>query len=355
MDQKPDKDQRTENATPEQIRKSREEGRIGFSSEFIAGVSLATGTLFFYWLGNGFASVLCDSLRKRLSFFEPFIVDSRLLATAVMSDTMQVGIACCAFLIPVTLIAAASGLVQTQFNLSLKPLNLDWNRLNPVSGAGRIFTAKNLFRGLLAIVKTCLISGLTCLAFMYLQADLVYAGLGSFGQLIFSLRHSLFIVAMAGVGLLFVTGVIDLGYQKWKHLQDLKMSPREIKDEHKSSEGDPLVRARVRKLQMEMSKKRMLSNVDKASVIITNPTHFAVALQYDPLTMDAPVVIAKGSDHLARKIIEIAKQKGIAIVERKPVARYLYANVDIGSVIPIELYQAVAEVLNFVQKLQRGM
>ena len=130
------------------------------------------------------------------------------------------------------------------------------------------------------------------------------------------------------------------------------MSVRDIKDEHKTTEGDPLIRARVRKLQAEMSRKRMLADVPKANVVITNPTHLAVALRYDRYSMDAPVVLAKGADFLAKKIIKTAKENGITVVERKPVARFLYSHVEIGQPIPLELYQAVAEILNFVNRLR---
>ena len=170
--------------------------------------------------------------------------------------------------------------------------------------------------------------------------------------MLFFLCAILMTASFAVAAMMVVVGIVDLAFQKWKHLQELKMSLRDIKDEHKESEGDPMVRARLKRLRAEMSRTRMLADVPRASVVITNPTHFAVAIEYDPEKMEAPIVLAKGADHLAKKIIEIAKENDVAVVERKPVARFLYANVEIGQTIPVELYQAVAEILNFVNRVK---
>ena len=130
------------------------------------------------------------------------------------------------------------------------------------------------------------------------------------------------------------------------------MTMQEIRDEHKETEGDPQIKARMRKMQNEMKKNRMLDDVSKATVVVTNPTHFAVALRYDPSESDAPIVLAKGADHLAKRIIELAKKNSVPVVERKPVARFLFANVEVGQKIPGELFQAVAEILNFIKRLE---
>ena len=150
--------------------------------------------------------------------------------------------------------------------------------------------------------------------------------------------------------MLIVAG--DYIFQKWKFKEDMKMSKQEIKDEYKQDEGDPQIKGKIRQKMREASMRRMMQNIPKADVIITNPTHYAVAIQYDPNQYDAPFVVAKGTDHLAQRIKEIGRENKVEIVENKPLARMLYANVDIGQVIPPELYQAVAEVLAFVYNLK---
>lgn len=347
-----DRDQRTEQATPQRIRKAREEGQIGFSAEFLGGVIIACGVLIAWLFGSAFIQCLGGVISFRLTQFEALIVDPRLLVGALAEDTRFMGIACLGLILPLVVVTAASGLLQTNFNISFKPLGLDWNKLSVVSGVQRIFSSKSVVRGALSIVKASII-----LVIFYLLArakldHIAVAGFGSFRDLMFFLGEILLAFAIAVAAMMVIVGVIDLGYQKWKHLQDLKMSLQDIKEEHKETEGDPLIRARVKRLQAEMGRKRMLESVPKASVVITNPTHYAVAIQYDRENMDAPVVIAKGADFLAQKIIEIAKDNHVAVVQRKPVARFLYANVDVGSPIPLELYQAVAEVLNFVQRMR---
>jgi flagellar biosynthetic protein FlhB len=180
------------------------------------------------------------------------------------------------------------------------------------------------------------------------------SGMTTYGELIGLGAELLLWIGFATAVLMVVIGALDLAFQIWKQKQDLMMTKQEIKDEHKDTEGDPMIRARVRKLQSELARKKVAQEVPKATVVITNPTHYAVALKFVTGENSAPVVIAKGTDHLAKQIIRIAKEHGIAVIERKPVARFLYANVKVGREIPVELYQAVAEILNFIKRAERA-
>ena len=350
-----DQDQRTENATPQRIQKAREEGQIGFSPEFIGGVIVATGVLLCWLFGRSLFATLGRSIENRLTYFEPMISDPRMLVGAMISDTKLIGTACITFIIPVAIVASLSGLLQTNFNFSSKPLQLDWAKLSVKSGFQRIFSSRSAVRGGLSIVKAAIILCIFGLVAKSKLAVIAVAGFGSFADLMFLMCETVLEASVAIAAMMLVVGMLDLAYQKWKHLQDLKMSLRDIKDEYKESEGDPLIRARVKRLQAEMGRKRMLASVPKASVVITNPTHYAVAIEYDGDKMDAPIVVAKGADFLAKKIIEIARQNNVPVVERKPVARFLYANVDLGKPIPFELYQAVAEILNFVNRIRSSV
>lgn len=354
-EQQQDRDQRTEQATPTRIRKAREEGQIGFSAELVSGVLLTCGVLFFWIFGFDFFSTLCETMAFRLTYFEPMLVDPRLLVKAMITDSQAIGLACLALILPVAIAASLSGLLQTNFNISFKPLNLDWDKLSVTKGFGRIFSGKSAVRGVFSIIKAALI---VCIIYFVAKSrldDIALSGFGSFRGLMFAMCEILLYAAGTMAAMMLVVGMLDLAYQKWKHLEDLKMSVRDIKDENKQNEGDPLMRARIKRLQAEMGRARMLAAVPEADAIITNPTHFAVAIRYDRNSMDAPMVTAKGADFLAKKIIEIAKQNNVPVVERKPVARFLYFNVKVGNQIPFELYQAVAEVLNFVNRLRAGI
>jgi flagellar biosynthetic protein FlhB len=161
----------------------------------------------------------------------------------------------------------------------------------------------------------------------------------------------LFEIGFLAAGLMLVVGVADYGFQWWKQQQDLRMTKQEVRDENKETDGDPQLKARIRRIATELSRKRNIRAVPSATVIVTNPTHYAVALRYDPNESPAPIVVAKGADFLAKQIIQVAKENGIAVVERKPVARYLYANVKVGQQVPYEVFQAVAEILNFIRQL----
>lgn len=355
MSEQPDRDQRTENATPQRIRKAREEGQIGMSSELLGSLVLCTGVLIFWIYGQRFFGTIAKLITSRVSYNGDTIEDPRGLVGALIADVQTVGIACLAFILPIVLVASLGGVLQTNFNFSMKPLQSNWGKLSVKSGIGRIFSSKSLVRGALAIVKASII-GIVVYFTMRREMDKL-AGFAAytFKQLMLVMCGMLLVASIVISASMLIVGAIDLAYQKWKHLQDLKMSLQNVKDENKETDGDPMIKARIKRLQQELGRKRMLADVPEATVVITNPTHFAVAIRYDRETMAAPVVVAKGADNLARRIIEIAKENDVAVVERKPVARFLYANVEIGNPIPFELYQAVAEVLNFVNKIRSGV
>ena len=347
-----DRDQRTEQATPQRIRKAYEEGQIGFSAELVGGLMLATGAIFFWLVGEWFFGSIGETIRDRVTYFEPMILEQRTILMAISNDVMRIGFACLVLILPLFLVALLGGALQTNFNVSFKPLNLKWEKLSVPAGVKKIFSSSSAVRGALSIAKAAVIVLIIYLIGKAQLEKIAVSGFSSFQDLMFAMCQILLYVSLAIAAMMTLVGIVDLAFQKWKQMQDLKMSIQDIRDEHKESEGDPLIRARVKRLQAEMGRKRMLSEVPKSTVVITNPTHFAVALQYDRKTMVAPVVLAKGSDFLAKKIIEIAKENGVPVVERKPVARFLYFNIKVGSEIPFELYQAVAEILNYVNRLK---
>ena len=231
-------------------------------------------------------------------------------------------------------------------------LQVKFNKLNPMSGFKRIFSPMALVELLKSVLKLSLIG---YVVYSYLGDHMpplfqfysisLNQGIAQVGSLAVNLgiRIALFYMIIAA---------LDFAYQKIKFKKDMKMTKQEVKDEYKNQEGDPQIKSKQRQRMQEASRRRMMQRLPEADVVITNPTHYAVAIKYDPELYDAPYVIAKGADYLAQKIRETAKEHHIEIVENKPLARMLYANVDVGNVVPPELYQAVAEVLAFVYHLQ---
>ncbi|MCB0363303.1 MAG: EscU/YscU/HrcU family type III secretion system export apparatus switch protein, partial [Bdellovibrionales bacterium] len=251
-----------------------------------------------------------------------------------------------------SLISFSATLVQTGILQNEDALKFNIERLNPVEGLKRIFSLRAWVEGLKAIVKVIIIGAVATvilrseilviprLVDYSVEQILVYIGMVSF---------KLFV----GIGALMAAlAGFDYLFQRWELEKKMRMSKQEVKEETKSREGDPLIKARIRRIQREMANRRMMDAIPKADVIITNPTHIAVALQYDENTV-APRVVAKGADYLAEKIKEIARQHNITIVENKPLARAMYKTLKIGQVIPRELYTAVAEVLSYVFKLKK--
>jgi flagellar biosynthetic protein FlhB len=249
-------------------------------------------------------------------------------------------------------IGLASSVVQVGFIYNEEALQIRWERLDPVQGFKKMFSLRALTEGVKACAKVTLILFISYLLLKSQIQQLPFLMNYSVGQ-IFTFLGSLTIRLLSGVGFFMLAlAALDYFYQRWDLEKEMKMTKQEIKEEIKSREGDPMIRARIKRIQREMASKRMMEEVPKADVIVTNPTHIAVALKYDD-TMVAPTIIAKGADLIAEKIREMAKEFNIPIIENKPLARSMFKTLKIGQTIPKELYTAVAEVLSYVYKLRR--
>lgn len=250
------------------------------------------------------------------------------------------------------LIAFIADLVQVKWKVSGKPLKPKFNRMSPVSGFKRIFSVNSLVELIKAILKIGLIS---YVAYQYLknkvnQIYLLYDM--SFTQALSVISNLITEMGIRISAMYCIIAAADFAYQKVKFTMDMRMTKQEVKDEYKEQEGDPQIKGKIRQKMQEVSRRRMMQNLPKADVVITNPTHYAVAIQYDLEIADAPIVLAKGADYMAKRIKEVARENEIEIVENKPLARMLYANVEVGDMIPPELYQAVADVLAYVYHLK---
>ena len=241
---------------------------------------------------------------------------------------------------------------QVGWKVTAKPMEPKLSKFNPINGFKRIFSKDSLFELLKSLVKVGVIAYVAYTNIVDEANNLFILYDISLNQAI-ALVGSIIIEFGIEISVIFIViGLIDYIYQKWKFGEDMKMTKQEVKDEYKNTEGDPQIKGRIRQKMREASQRRMMQDVPKADVVITNPTHFAVAIKYDAEVSRAPIVVAKGEDYLAQKIKEVARENHVEIVENKPLARMLYHNVDIGAEIPPELYQAVAEVLAMVYHMK---
>lgn len=251
----------------------------------------------------------------------------------------------------ILLIGLVINFYQVGLLFTTEQLGFKLDKLNPINGFGRIFSKRSLVELVKSLFKIAIIG---FFLYDYLKDEIpwmpnfIYLDLPTSVQ---KIADIMFAMAFQVIAVIIILGVLDYVYQSWQTTQDLKMTKQEVKDEAKQSEGDPQIKGKIKQKQREMAMARMMQEVPKADVIVTNPTHFAVALQYKK-GMAAPIVVAKGQDLVARRIKIIAAENGVAIVENKPLARALYAAVEIGEAVPPELYQSVAEVLAYVYRLK---
>lgn len=344
--------EKTEPATQKKLDDARKEGQVAKSKE-IVNAAFLVGVFYMlqFTIGN-IGEGLIDTFNENYSIIPNYVNRESMTistATKVFENAMWDILLICAPILLVTVFIAFFGdFVQVRWRPTAKPIIPKFNRISPVSGFKRIFSAQSLINLLksMAIVAICLyiiydeivdnFNGIVNIYEISLEAALVFAG-----EMVFGVATKISLLYL-------IIGVIDLIYQRRKFNEDMKMTKQEVKDEFKNTEGNPTIKQQQRRRMREASQRRMMQKLPEADVVITNPTHFAVAIKYDLSIADAPVVLAKGEDYLAMKIKEIARENDVEIVENKPLARALYASVDVGEKIPQELYQAVAEVLAFV-------
>ncbi|MBW7886928.1 MAG: flagellar biosynthesis protein FlhB [Bacteroidetes bacterium] len=352
-DEAPDKEERTEPATGKKREDSREKGMVAKSMDLNAIAMLLPGFFVVYLFGSSVYSHIND-LFKTIVMVIPTI---ELTGETVQYYFGKLMIFFAATLLPILagffVIGMISNIAQVGFKFTPQALRLKWNKLNPFAGIKRIMISthtlvemlKSIFKAtVVGIVAYFIISDLLDRAVMLVDSDA-----SQIGNFLISSTMEIFVK----VGIAFVViGIIDYGYQRFEFEKNLRMTKQEVKEETKMTEGNPEIKGRIKMLQRQIAYRRMMTDVPKADVVVTNPTHFAIALQYDAKKMHAPKVLAKGADLMAQKIKEVAKQHNIPTVEDKPLAQALYKTVDIGEYIPEKLFQAVAQILAYIYRLK---
>jgi len=349
-----DAGEKTEEPTAKKRSKARQDGQSGKSQDLTAAVLIVVGAILWLTYGVDLVRLFLGFTEKQLSG-ETMIIENFVLQdfiTIAQNAVFTFGKLVLPMFIILMLAAYTFTVLQSGFMYTPKKLLPDIKNINLLSGLKRMLSLSSVMRLVFGIFKICVI---VLVAYYCLHSDLEILLILSDVDLEVSATYflSLFIWTALKIGCaLLILAILDYIYQKWKFEKDLKMTVQEVRDEHKQMDGDPKVKAQIRQKQMEMTMQRIQQSMQSANVVVTNPTHLAVALKYDIDTMAEPIVVAKGAGHVADRIRSLADQHGIPIVEKKELARALYRQVEPGQPIPTDLYAAVAEVMAYVYELQ---
>ncbi|MCD6274261.1 MAG: flagellar biosynthesis protein FlhB [Deltaproteobacteria bacterium] len=344
--------EKTEQPTGKKLAKAREEGQVAVSKEVPSVLILLFSLCVFFFAGSWMFDRLINFMKGLLQNIGVVSIGVMSLRLLLFSVFKEIIIILAPLMGAVVLAGVIGHVAQFGFLFTGKPLTPKFSKMDPVKGMKKLFSLKSYVELVKMLIKTGVVGGV---AFIMLRGEAdkfpllirmeVWEILIFIGQVSFKIC---FYTCIA----LIILAALDFAFQKWQHVKGLKMTKQEVKDEAKQSEGDPKIKSRIRSAQMEMARRRMMEAVHEADVIITNPTRLAIALQFDAKKMTAPKVTAKGSGFVAERIRAIAMEHSIPIVEEKPLAQTLYKTVEIDDLIPVSLYQAVAEVLAYVYRLK---
>jgi len=348
-----DSGEKTEDATPKKKNESKKKGQVAKSKELSSTFTLITSILLMIMLGTYVLENLEGVLSLFLSNYLTFTLTEYTFKTVLLVSLTKFAILILPIMVPIMIMGIVASLMQSGFIFTGEPLKADLKKLDPISGFKKIFSMRSVVDLLKNLV---IVSTISYVAYNFVKSNYldimtygslkIEAILGEFGSLVIAIFFKIAIIML-------IISIIDYTYQKYKHNKELKMSVQEIKEEYKQQEGDPQIKSKIRQKQREMASSRMMQQVPDATVVITNPTHLAIAIKYEQGGEGAPIVVAIGADNVAIKIKEVASENDIPIIENKPLARLIYNELDIGSEIPADMYQAVAEILALVYKLKK--
>jgi flagellar biosynthetic protein FlhB len=346
--------ERTESPTPKRLEEARKKGQVPRSSELSAAAVILTAGSGLHFLGGYMGGQLHGLMSTSLTLTREQSVDETLMV-ATMAGELAHALIACAPIMGLTMIAALSApMLLGGWNLSFEALAPDFTRLNPAAGFGRMFSSRGAVELAKAFAKFIALALVAIYILKKKSPELMGLGMESTPV---AIAHA---ASLTGYALLMLAGTlgliaaVDVPWQLFQHSKRLRMTREEVREEMKESEGSPEIKGRIRSLQREIAKRRMMSEVPKADVVIVNPTHFAVALRYDETRMRAPIVVAKGADLIAARIREVATESLVPIFEAPPLARALFKNVEIGGEVPASLYVAVAQVLTYIYQLKNA-
>jgi len=345
--------EKTEKATPKKRQDERRKGKVAKSQDVNTSILLLLTFLVLVIFAQRMLTQALDLYRYFFTHFSTWELNMdsvpEIFNGAALEAAKIVG--------PVMLVAFLAGvisnLLQVGFLFTTEPLKPDLKKIDPIQGAKRIFSMRALIELSKSFLKITLIGLVTFSVIWMFKDDLFMTAFQNPESALAFFWQVLTVMGFAAIIVLLLLAVLDYLYQRFDYEKNMRMSKQDIKDEYKNMEGDPLIKSKIKERQQQMATKRMMAEVPQADVVITNPTHFAIAIKYDEKKADAPYILAKGMDYTAKKIRETAKEHGVIVVENKPLARSLYDAVEIGDVIPEQFFQAVAEILAYVYQLEK--
>lgn len=347
-----DDQEKTEEPTPKKIEDARKEGNVPKSQDTSGVITLFVAILAFLMLFPYMSSHVIFLFKYYFSLVGMELDKAFMIDIALVTAREFVLI-----VIPIALTVAVAGVIaalaQFGFLFTTKAIMPDFKKIDPIKGTKNLFSMKKLIEGVKITFKSFTTLGVGFFFFFLFIVELPTVALFSLGDQLDWLVDKMIIIAFVMLLIIFVFAMIDIIIVRKQYFDGLKMSKQEIKDEMKNMDGDPMIKAKIRQIQMQASQKRMMSEVPNADVVITNPTHYAVAIKYDEEKSHAPIVVAKGMDNIAQQIKKIARENNVHVVQNPPLARSLYAQVEIDKPIPTELFAAVAEVLAYVYKMNK--
>lgn len=347
-----DDSQKTEEPTARKLEEARKRGQVISSREVTSWAILFTATILILFAGPGIMSDMTDVLKKFIEQAHDLPSDGGGLKMLLQSLFFEIGKLLILPLMLLAVVAVFSVLIQTGPLLTFEPLKPDISKISIIKGFGRLFSMKAIVELIKGVFKMIVVS-----AAIYIAMRPFFEGVEHFvglelPQAMFDFETLFMKMMIATLIVLFFIALADYLYQRYDFMQKMRMSKQEVRDEYKQSEGDPQVKAKLRQLREAKARSRMMQAVPEADVVITNPTHYAVALKYDSKEMQAPVMVAKGADLIAARIKELAKENKVPVIENAPLARALYDSMEIDQVIPAQHWKAVAEVISYVFRLK---
>jgi flagellar biosynthesis protein FlhB len=342
--------EKTEKATPKKRQEARKKGQTAKSQDINTAIVLLAVFLFLLFAGSylkkGIFALFENSLQENLLMDVTEANLQNLVLTILKELSLLIG--------PILMVALIAGVVsnffQVGFMFSSEAIQPKLEKINPISGFKRIFSMRSIVELMKSILKIGFVGIVTFTVLWKRMDEILILSKKSVGTALATISSLTVQMGLFASGALLFLAILDFLYQKYDFEKSIRMSKQDIKDEYKNTEGDPLIKSRIKQRQREMAMRRMMQEVPKADVVITNPTHFAVAIKYDESKKDAPYVVAKGADYTAQKIKMIAKENDVMTIENRPLARALYSQAEIGDTIPEEFFKAVAEILAFVYK-----
>ncbi|WP_138414806.1 flagellar biosynthesis protein FlhB [Aquibacillus sediminis] len=347
--------EKTEKATPKKRQDSRKKGQVAKSQDVNTAILLFFVFILFIVIGGYLKDNFTAIYQKFFTEYINWDVTEDSVHQVFVENTFAVAKVVAPIMAIAIVAGLASNFLQIGFLFTTEPLKMKLNKIDPIQGAKRIFSARALVELVKSLLKIAVVGTIT-FSILWMRKDQMFmlGGKDINGSLAFFGETTILMGIASAIALLIIS-VIDYTYQRYDFEKNIRMSKNDIKDEHKNIEGDPQIKGKIKEKQRQIAMRRMMSEIPDADVVITNPTHYAIAIKYDEQKADAPYVVAKGVDYVAFRIREIAKANEVMLVENRPLARALYDGVEIGQVIGEEYFQAVAEILAYVYQLEKKL